>query len=317
MRRKPQIIIAGLLITVVSVLTITVSDIRAQNGADSITLSVSPPVFELSANPGEAINNKIRVTNLSDSPKEIFVEKRNFTALGEEGGVDLREEGEDSTYSLASWVSVNTQQATIPSNDSVVFDFTIAVPANAEPGGHFGSLIFRTEPTPVADGSGASVGQEIGSLLLVKVAGDITEEASIASFTASKDSYESGTPTLVTRVENTGNVHFKPRGKITINNMFGREVATLDLEERNVLPQSIRKVETEWADSGFRLGRYKANLSMVYGADDTILSASTSFYILPIKLILGVLAVLALVGFIGYRFRDRFREAYKALAGKR
>lgn len=316
MRRNPKILIASLLLTVLSVLT--VSNISAQNGDNEITLSVSPPVFELSANPGESINNKIRVTNLSDSPKVIFVDKRNFTALGEEGGVDLTEEGEeDSSYSLASWISVNQESATIPSRGSVVFDFTIAVPANAEPGGHFGSLIFKTEPNPVEGQSGAAIGQEIGSLLLVKVAGDIKEEASVASFKASKNVYESGTPTLVTRVKNTGNVHFKPRGKITINNMFGREVATLQLEERNVLPSAIRRLETEWEDSGFRLGRYNANLSMVYGADDTILNASTGFYILPYKPILAVLAVLILVGFIGYRFRDRFREAYKALAGKR
>jgi hypothetical protein len=284
--------------------------------SNSLTLSISPPVFELSANPGERIQNSIRVTNLSDDDHRIFVDKRNFTALGEEGGVNLTED--DTSYSLAKWIEVDKSGVIIPAKKSEVFEFTITVPANAEPGGHFGSLVFKTEPGELRDGqAGAAVGQEVGALLLVKVAGDVNEQLGVASFQALKRLYERGPVTFETRTENTGNVHLKPRGTITITNTFGREVASVQIDERNVLPDAIRKVDTVWDDSSLRFGRYTATLSLVYGAEGTIVNASTSVFMFPTKLAAGVLAVLAAVGYVGYRYKDRFREAYKALTGKR
>lgn len=313
MKIKASLLIATLLLST-SVILITGSA-RAQND-DDITLSVSPPVFELSANPGEVNENSVRVTNLSDKPQTIQVDKRNFTALGEEGGVDLTED--ETSFSLAEWIEVDKGETVIPAQSSEVFEFTIAVPNNAEPGGHFGSLIFKTKVKPLdEDEAGASVGQEVGSLLLVKVAGDIEEDARIAGFSPEKGFYESGPVEFATRIKNNGNVHFKPRGNITINNMFGSEVAKLQLDERNVLPGSIRKVGTVWDDPGFRIGRYTANLSVVYGSEGDILNSSATFVMLPYKPILAGLIVLAIVAFVGYRYRARFQEAYKALSGKR
>jgi hypothetical protein len=307
-------VFAVALVAVLGIFALAYTQVFAQSNPNAITISISPPVFELSANPGEKIKNEIRVTNLSDKSLEIFVDKRNFTALGEEGGVDLTED--DTSYSLASWVSVDKSKVVIPANKSEVFKFTISVPANAEPGGHFGSLVFKTQAKTNEGNTGAAVGQEVGALLLVKIAGDIREEVSVASFETQKGLYEKGPVTFDTRAENTGNVHLKPRGTITITNIFGGEVATIQLDERNVLPGAIRKVETEWNDSSLRFGRYNATLSLVYGAEGTIVNSSTSFFIFPYKLVLAVLVVLGGLAYVGYRYKDRFREAYKVLSGK-
>lgn len=281
----------------------------------NLTLSISPPVFELSANPGESIKHSIRVTNLSETAQTIFVDKRNFTALGEDGAVGLTEES--TSFSLASWIMVDKTQAVIQPKKSEVFEFTVATPVNAEPGGHFGSLVFKTEAKALQPGqSGAAVGQEISALLLVKIAGDIKEQAEIATFKTQRGFYEKGPVAFETRVKNTGSVHLKPRGTITVQNMFGKEVAKIPVDEKNVLPGAIRRIETSWPASGFQLGRYTATLSMVYGDSGTIVTASASVVLFPYKLILIILAVVGAIVFIGYRYRDRFRAAFKALSGK-
>lgn len=302
-------------VAVVSLIGVALAAQSAMAQSSSVTISISPPVFEMSANPGESIKNNIRVTNLSDQPQTIFVDKRNFTALGEEGGVDLTED--NTSHSLASWIAVNKEQATIPAKKSEVFEFVINTPVNAEPGGHFGSLVFKTEPQPLKEGqSGSSVGQEVGALLLVKIAGDIKEQAEVASFKSQSGFYEAGPVTFETRVKNAGNVHLKPRGTITIHNMFGVEVAKVQIDERNVLPDAIRSVQTTWDAPGFRLGMYTAKVSLVYGDASTLLTASSSFFLFPYKLILAILVVIAVIAFVGYRYRDRFQAAFKALSGK-
>ena len=70
----------------------------------------------------------------------------------------------------------------------------------------------------------------------------------IREFTTDKSVY--GTPFTVDfniRVSNSGNVHIRPLGGITIKNMFGKEVANVDFNSgfASILPNSIRKFSVE------------------------------------------------------------------------
>lgn len=298
--------------TLASLLAIAATGIVLAQDASQVTISVSPTVFELSANPGETIENSFRIVNGTDQELSLNATPKNFTAEGEEGGVNLTEE--ETSFSLASWISVSPQSVTVPARGSQTFDFTVAVPGNAEPGGHFGSVIVQTEAVQV-NATGAAVSQEAGPLILVSVAGDIVEEASIVDFKTSKSFWESGPVVFETRVENSGNVHFKPSGTISIKNMFGNEVTKINLEERNVLPGTIRKLVNEWSP-GFAVGRYTADLSIVFGDDSSIDTASTSFIVFPYKIIVPGLLGLIVVGYLVVRFRKRIAAAGRALAGK-
>jgi len=277
-----------------------------------ITISVSPTVFELSANPGQTLSNSFRIVNGTDQPLTLEAGPKNFTASGEEGAVNLTEE--ETAFSLASWIGVEPAQVVVPARGSQTFDFSIAVPDNAEPGGHFGSVIVKTQPIAI-DATGAAVSQEAGPLILVKVAGDIVEKASIASFSSPRLIWTGSPISLETRVQNVGNVHLKPRGTVSIKNLFGNEVTNINLEERNVLPGTVRKLITEWSP-GFTVGRFTADLSLVYGADNTIVTASTSFIVFPYKVILPVILGLIVLIYLLIRFRRRILAAGRALAGR-
>ena len=297
---------------VLSVMAIFAGVALAQtDGTSTVALSVSPQVFEISADPGDSVSESFRIVNGTDVDLTLTVTPKNFTAEGEEGGVNLTEE--ETSFSLASWINVNPTLVTVPARGSQDFDFVINLPTNAEPGSALGSIIVQTEPVDL-DGSGAAVSQEIGPLILVSVSGDIVEAAEIASFTT--DSFwESGPITLETRVTNNGNVHFKPAGTIEIKNMFGSVVATLDVEEKNVLPDSTRLLVNEW-NPGFTVGRYTADLTLIYGADNEILTDSVSFTVFPYKTILPIALVVGLVIYLMVRYRGRLSKAGKALSGK-
>ena len=285
---------------------------HAQQQPSQVTISVSPTVFELSANPGDVLNNSFRIVNGTDQELTLGTTPKNFTASGEEGAVNLTDE--DTSFSLASWITVTPTDAVVPARGSQTFDFQITVPASAEPGGHFGSVIVNTQPISI-DSSGAAVSQEAGPLILVSVAGDITKSGQIVDFAAQKNFWEKGPIVLETRVENQGNVHFKPSGTIVIKNMFGREVTSIDLEERNVLPGTIRKLTNEWSP-GFAVGKYTADLSVVFDNGQTVSTASTSFIVFPYKVIIPALLGVILLVFLLVRFRRRIAAAGRALAGK-
>jgi hypothetical protein len=282
-----------------------------QNGSG---LAISPPSYELSANPGDALTNSIRVDNTQNQSLDVTVNVRNFTALGEEGEVNLTDQ--DSTYSLAKWITVTPSSATIAAGQSQVFQYTVQVPSNAEPGGRFGSIVFKTSAKPIIGQSGVSIGQEIGSLIFLKIAGNVTERSSIVGFqTADKiNQYKPVNFTL--RLKNDGNVHIKPTGTITVTNFFGKKVATIPLDSHNVLPGAIRRMEAQWKDGRFIFGKYTATASVTYGSDKQIITASTSFWGLPYTIMLVCLGALILIGLGLYRARRRIRLALRALSGK-
>ncbi len=310
MKYKLHLLTVGVIVAAMAVLT---GFTFAQDTAtDTVALSVSPQVFEISADPGNSIDNSFKIVNGTDADLTMTATPKNFTPQGEEGGVTLTED--DTAYSLASWTTVSPTTVVIPARGSQVFDFNITLPLGAEPGSHLGSIIVQTEAATL-DESGVAVSQEIGPLILVSVSGDIVVGAEVASFTT--DSFwEKGPILFETRVTNTGNVHFKPRGTIEIKNMFGKVVTTIDVQEKNVLPDSTRLLVDEWAADGFTVGSFTADLTLVYGPDDTIITSSASFFVFPYKTIVPITLGVILVVWLVVRYRKRIGRAGKALSGK-
>lgn len=283
--------------------------------AEQVTLSFTPQVIEFSANPGDpTVENVIRITNGSDVPLDIIPTPVNFVAGGEEGEPELTEE--TTSFSLAQWITVTPSSFTLPPGEAQDFLVAVDVPADAEPGGHFGAVQFEGSP-PEEDNIQIAQKFNVTPLILVSVAGDIFEEASIDSFASTQSFWSNESPiTFETRIKNSGNVHFKPRGTVTIKNMFGNEVTKIPLTESNVLPDSVRKITTEWNDTGFAVGRYTAEVSFVYGEDDTILTAETSFTVFPYQTIVPVALITIFVLFVLVKFRSRIGTAIRVLSGK-
>jgi hypothetical protein len=305
-----KLIFSSFTVIIASAALILQSQVKGQEAQNAGGLAVSPPTFEISGNPGNTITNSVRLENLRSAPVRLAVDKRNFSAIGEEGAIGLTEE--DGSFSLASWISVDPADVIIPAKSTRTFTFTIKVPLNAEPGGHFGSLIFRTIPENKLDGSGATVAQEIGSLILLRISGETAENAKVESFQTSQSFYEYGPVVFENRVKNLGNVHVKPTGNITVTNLLGQKVATIELEGKNVLPGAIRKLEGTW-ETKLRLGQYTATSVLIYGPSNTQLANVTTFVIFPYRLALGVLAVVLFLGYFLFKSRRRLSLAWKIL----
>lgn len=299
-------------LTAIIILVVGVNVASAQSQPKS-GLAISPPTFELAANPGDTLKNSLRVDNVVDQPLEVTVDTRNFTALGEEGGVNLS--SDEGAYSLANWISVAPGKVTIPPGESKVFEFTTAIPQNASPGGRFGSVIFKTTLKPINGQSGVSVGQEIGALVFLKISGEAREKASVASFGAQSGLNDRGPVGFDLRLKNEGNVQFKPTGTITISNVFGRKVASIPFDGQNVLPGSIRKMSAKW-NTSWLFGKYTATVSLVYGNDRQILSSSTAFWGFPYKLAAIIVVISGVLGVLIYPHRKRISRALKILIGK-
>jgi hypothetical protein len=285
----------------------------AIHAATALGFAVSPPSAELTANPGQMVGGTVKVINLTDSTLSLVVDKNNFVARGEEGEVDLIEE--NTKYSLAPWFKVGPGKIDLPPRGTVSFSYSVDVPLDAEPGGRYGSLVFHTNPEKLPAGeSGASIRQQLGMLIFLRINGTAHEQINIASFKTEKSFYEIGPIKFDTRISDTGNVHAKPTGTITIKNLFGMKVGTVDLEPKNVIPGATRHTESTFKKK-WMLGVYKATLVLKNG-DKQQLTASTNFTVVPYKLLAIILIVIIILYVLFWRSRKRFKRALRVLSGK-
>jgi hypothetical protein len=275
------------------------SPVFAQQSSNTsgVGTEVSSPIYEFSLKPGQVQQDIIKVKNVGSSVTTYYPQVLDFTSNDRDGAPVFVKEGEKSpTYSLSEWVSISTEPVTIEPNKSQAFNFNITVPENAEPGGHYAGILFSTQ-APTSEDTNIGIASKVGSLILVSVAGDIKEQASIQEFKTDKPQYEEAKVNFSTTIKNTGNVHVQPKGVITVKNLIGGQVAAIDVNQlsANVLPGSSRIFESSWEDPGFKLGLYKATLTLTYGDPSQTISSSTSFWIIPWMTLLIALLVIAVV----------------------
>lgn len=279
------------------------SKVSAQSPASGF--SISPPSFDFTANPGDTIKNSIRVENLSDQSLNITAKPENFLAYGDTGQVSLTDE--DTGYAINKWINLPENVATIKPKQSKVFEFIISIPQNTEPGSHYGAIVFSTIAVNTTDGTGASVQQEIGSLILIKIPGNAIEDARVESFASDESVYTDTALKLNALIENTGTLHFKPVGRIYIKDIFGNTIQTVEVDSKNILPKNKRLFEQEFTFEP--VGFYRAELEMFYKNGEKVIRADTNF--VSLNLSKSVPVVLAISGIVAlYIFkRKRINKA--------
>lgn len=279
-----------LVIIVITIITAgTIILPRARAADNIIGLAISPLLKEVSLNPGESASGVVKVTNSTNQNLNVAVTVKDFRALGEEGSQSFIDPEENTSgYSMAKWINIEKSFSLMPSETKEI-SYTVDVPINAEPGGHYGVIFFTpslASSSTVVSGSGALVIPQMGSLLLVTVPGEITYGGNIAEFNTDKKIYFDTTNNvdLFTRFQNLSTVHVKPTGNITIKNIFGNTVGvlTVNAQEGNVLPDSIRKFVSEWTKK-YGFGPYKATVNLTFGAGESA-TGNVSFWIIPWKI---------------------------------
>ena len=284
-----------------------------QVSAQATGISISPLTFELTANPGDILVNKLKVYNPTDSTVAIKMEVEDFTVAGETGQVII-EPAETETYSLKKWINTQPGTFTLKPREQKFVDFIISVPENAEPGGHYGSVLASTAGVVGPGITGVAIAQKVGSLVLLTVSGEVAENLIVNEFLAPNFS-EYGPIPFVIRFENTGTVHVRPMGFVTITNWRNKKVADVEFPQKNVIPGAIRKVETSW-DKKWLAGRYMATLVGSYGTENTPISPPViTFWVFPWKVASGIFLVLSgiLIFFLktGKRWRMALRVLFK------
>lgn len=286
-------------------------------------LTVSPARIEISGDPGQTVEGTFLLINEQGGSQKFYTSAQNFEAQGETGTPNFT----SSTQGLASWINT-TSEVVLEKGEQRKVSYSITIPKDADAGGYFAAIFLSSVPPAVNGVSEVSVGAKIGTLILLRVSGEVKEGGGVASFgTKENVHFYTSLPVMFNyRFTNDGGDRINPTGTIVLRNMIGLKSATLDANpsKGNVLPGSTRRFDIAWGEEqdasktgffaavshqwkSFALGIYMAKLGLTYGTSSTA-SEYTFVVVLPWQLLIVMISIGSVVLWSASRLIKRYNR---------
>jgi hypothetical protein len=290
--------------------------------------AISPLPILLNVSPGSSVSTDLRVNNPSSHTEKLKVVLKTFTQDGPNGTVNLHDP--TSSDSFLSWVSFSRSEFEAPPGLWQTIHMTVNVPKTAAFGYYF-AVEFTEANAPAASGTtGTAIQGAVASFVLLNAAapGEV-KQLQVTSFSTDHRIFEFLPANFTIKLHNSGNIFAGASGNIFIKR-GSKQVANLVVNPNHglVLPGSNRVFSVAWSDgfpvyktvygsngqpavdksgktktslswnfsqvSKLRFGHYSAQLALVYnnGTRDIPISGSVSFWVVPWRVLAGLIIVL-------------------------
>jgi len=268
--------------------------------SQGFSLSISPPLLEAMIQPGKRITYAYQIKNNSSSPITLIPYISSFEPIGEQGQITVGTNprvGPHWFSFLNADIALN-QPFTLAPNQDLQLVLKISLPQNAPEGDYYQTLFLeQVSPNINNQNNTTQTLGTIGSniLLTVSQTGRPKKKAEIIEFSLKNallgrffDSFSNIQFNL--RIKNSGTAFFKPIGEISI------ATDNLPLRPDNILADTIRQIQCENGSCQIKpaniLGRYQAQLKFTLDENGPSYEKTVSFWVLPIKLTIGIIIVI-------------------------
>jgi len=244
-------------------------------------IGVSPSTFELELERGKVFEGTIKIFNKSDVPIPMIVHATDFSAVNETGQMVFDDSLSDPVSSSKLWFKLENPNILLDPQGFENLKFSINVPDNAEPGGHYAVVLFEPQlPSYYFAPDQPKTIPIIGVLFLLSVKGEgpgtneplqVLEfsipanlhlkflEKSLASvFGVFSEAWAAGEKEVLIvessnfpfslRIKNNDIYHIKPEGKLEIFNLLGMKVGETEIQKTTILPGKIRQIPVEFKE---------------------------------------------------------------------
>jgi hypothetical protein len=278
--------------------------------AKSLSIGTAPTYEMFQLEPGEIYNDNFTVWNLETSATTYYVKVSSFRQIQNQPGSAIyltEEEDSNNPYSASSWVSVEENILELIPNKNITVNYTITVPQELAPGEYSAEIYFVSEEAIKQNETTSYNLLSSGIPILITIGDDYAESAEILDFYSTKKVYEKPNfTTLITRIQNLGDTHITPKGDIVLTNMFNQEVGRIAFNDTNqsILRDNTGTYESNWDldtyinDGTIAIGPITAETIILYRRTNpgfSVLDATTTFWIIPWKLIILILTVIIVV----------------------
>lgn len=312
-----------------SIVAMAVSSLPAA-AVGSSGLSITPRKNYI-IEPGKSVTDKLTIGNL-DATQDLNVSLRmiDFTYTDQTGTpkLYLAQNAAQTPWSLKPYTTL-PQSLTVPHGSSKTINYTINIPKTLGAGSYYSAILYQAGG---ANGGNVALNASGVTLAFVSVPGVVNEKMTVQKLGAfnsddngTTGSYvfiaASGAPKMIAyALKNEGNVAEAPAGNITLKDMFGHTVNTIDQTntagalalrgQTRLFATCIKTVQQQIKLEGGTSsntscvtpklipGRYTASLDVFYGQNGNQtheLTATAHFWYLPWWFLAILLAIILLI----------------------
>lgn len=291
-----------------SIINFTLLIINCPVSAQTLGLSISPPIDEIMIIPGKEVTQTFTITNDGvDGMASIYIIP--FKAQGENGNVALDEKNTvDSSSPYASWFSITSpvnsfgEKFYLAGGGRQDIIIKISPPSSANQKDYYFTLLYELDnqiPGGITP-QGPTNQARIGANLLISLSkdGNPEKKINILEFSAPKIIDSLGKLTFNIRISNEGSYFFKPQGQITIKPTFG-DSETLTIAPLNIISNSVRNIpcleneDTMLCQSSHKvlLGVYKSTLVLKADENSGPQQKTVTTIAFPFTIIFAIIVV--------------------------
>lgn len=277
--------------------------------AQSLSLSITPPISEVMIIPGKEVIQTFTITNDGgDGMASIYIIP--FKAQGENGNVTLDEKNTvTATSPYASWFSIISPVSAFGEKFYMAggarqdIAIKISPSSNATEKDYYFTLLYELNNeapggiTPVGPTNQARIGANM--LISLSKDGNPPKNLDIIEFSAPKIIDSLGKLNFNIRIGNSGPFSFKPEGQISITSTFG-EAETLKVAPLNIISDSVRSIpclkseEIVSCSSNRKvlIGVYESTLKISPDGSDPLQEKTVTTVAFPFSITLSIIFIL-------------------------
>jgi len=209
-------------------------------------IGVEPTVIEISVSPGEKAKGVFTVVNDGNESIQVVVQPENWLRKKE-------------AMDVGSWLEVKPEEFQLGPKGTGKVKYKVRVPEDAQ--GELMSMVFFATTAPA--GKALNIRTRFGVALYVMVKGTEVLGGEVSELKVKKDG---GKIHFMAFVENRGNVHFRPRGKVVIEDGEGKKLDEVEIQYGwPVFPGDKHLYDGYWEPEEILPGRYRAIAIFNYG----------------------------------------------------
>lgn len=281
--------------------------------AQQLSLSISPPILELTIRPGKSVLIAYNIGNHGD-PATLRARVLPFRPKDNKGNIVVEKDFYGPVrFSLDNADIQMEQPFFAKTRDTQQLLLRIRIPEGAPDGDYYYTFLVESQPSPGTEGVTSSQAQgAVGSTILVTITdsgrvdikGKVSKFETLKGFSFGKFKiFDSADKIpIILEVENEGKNLIKPDGQIVLKGNFGEE-SKYSILPQNILAQSKRILTATPSANipdnltgnvsllleGFFLGRYKLSTDLSFGEGSPNVYANTQFMAIPFKFIIGLI----------------------------
>ncbi len=258
---------------------------------------VAPPLFDLELQSRDVVTRDITVKNQTDHKIYVYATV-NEIAVDDSGDIkefippvmDTREKA------ITSWIEISRGRIELDPGQETVVPLTVRIHPYAEPGEYHAFIGLVSEfNRPLAEAK-AIAGDADGVILKVNLADKSSDALRIASYLIDRFVVTDAGRTMALTLKNEGTKISTPTGEIIFYNSRGEEVASVPFNSAGeTIEPGADKLFGVKVPFNDKLGRFKANVTVRYGAEGkSTIFDTVQFYMIPYRLLLVFIVAIVL-----------------------